>query len=472
MKKKVEHNAAHDRVLEKLRENGAAIAAHMMGSGKTVLAWRAADEIATPKGKTLIVVPASLVSNMEGAKQEFGFKSNPTILSYEKAQNMSSELADTPWDLVTFDEAHRLRNTSTQRVADMKNVISRAKNVLLLTGTPDYNKPEDVKNLISFATKGDVSPEIALEKREILPSAYDRIFRGARPTTVEELYMTPQAKAEVKNYVHFYDPATSDKAQHFPEVLEAKVMVPMDKGQEALYNYFERQLPASVRWQVQNNMPVSKQDAAKFSVFANSFRQLSNGVQGFSKDPEKAPISPKIKVAVERLTQRAKEEPKFRAVVYSNYLTSGIEPYKKELEASGVKFVEVSGGMSKKEKDAAVAQYNKGKASVILVSSSGGEGLDLKGTRLVQILEPHFNASKIKQVIGRGSRFKSHSHLPQDQRNVIVEHYLSQKAGSKSPAIDEYLFNMSLDKHQYGKEVLKYADTSKETQQNVRTKSH
>lgn len=458
MKKKIDNNPAHDRVLTKLKENGAVIAAHMMGSGKTVLAWRAADEVATPKGKTLMVVPASLVSNMENAKEEFGFKSKPIILSYEKAQKLAPELAKVNWDLVAFDEAHRLRNTQTDRVENMRSVIAKAKNVLLLTGTPDYNNPEDIKNLISFATKGKVSPEIALEKREIVPSVYDRIFKGSKPTTVEELHISPEAKKEVEAFVHFYDPATSDKAQHFPEVLESKVIVPMDAGQESLYKYFERQLPASIRHQVKNNLPLLKQDAAKFSVFANSFRQLSNGVQGFSPDPEKAPISPKIQVAVERLTQRAKEEPKFRAVVYSNYLTSGIEPYKKELAKTGVKAVEVTGGMSKAEKDAAVKAYNTNKAKVMLISSSGGEGLDLKGTRLVQVLEPHFNASKIKQVIGRGSRFKSHSHLPKEDRNVIVEHYLSRKPSTRDPAIDEYLFNMSLEKHEHGKKVLKYAD--------------
>lgn len=64
-----------------------------------------------------------------------------------------------------------------------------------------------------------------------------------------------------------------------------------------------------------------------------------------------------------------------------------------------------TGALTKEQKNQAVQRYNEdnGKPKVLLVSSSGGEGLDLKGTGLVQILEPHFNKSKIQQVVGRAA---------------------------------------------------------------------
>ena len=49
----------------------------------------------------------------------------------------------------------------------------------------------------------------------------------------------------------------------------------------------------------------------------------------------------------------------------------------------------------------------------------------MKGTKLVQILEPHFNNPKIEQVIGRARRYRSHAHLPEDERSVRVQRFLS-----------------------------------------------
>jgi hypothetical protein len=91
-----------------------------------------------------------------------------------------------------------------------------------------------------------------------------------------------------------------------------------------------------------------------------------------------------------------------------------------------------------------------------LVSSAGGEGFDLKGTKLVQILDPHWNEEKINQVIGRGVRYRSHSHLPPKQRKVVVEHYLSTIEPTisdrimrvKPTSIDEYLYMLSKSKGQ------------------------
>jgi patatin-like phospholipase/acyl hydrolase len=90
-----------------------------------------------------------------------------------------------------------------------------------------------------------------------------------------------------------------------------------------------------------------------------------------------------------------------------------------------------------------------------LLSSSGGEGLELKGVRQVQVLEPHFNKSKIDQVVGRARRYKSHAHLPQDQRNVDVEYFHSQMPRglisrfiTKNPSknIDQYLYESANEK--------------------------
>ena len=113
-----------------------------------------------------------------------------------------------------------------------------------------------------------------------------------------------------------------------------------------------------------------------------------------------------------------------------------------------------TGAVNPKVRKQAVTDYNQGKLKALLLSSAGGEGLDLKGTRQIQVLEPHWNEEKLKQVIGRAIRHGSHSHLKKEERNVKVQRYLAQPrpttwqriTGQTPQGIDDYLYNMSRDK--------------------------
>lgn len=64
-------------------------------------------------------------------------------------------------------------------------------------------------------------------------------------------------------------------------------------------------------------------------------------------------------------------------------------------------------------------------ASLIMITQSGAEGLNLRNVRYVYILEPFWNQVRIEQVIGRAIRKNSHIELPEDERNVQVIMYIS-----------------------------------------------
>lgn len=63
---------------------------------------------------------------------------------------------------------------------------------------------------------------------------------------------------------------------------------------------------------------------------------------------------------------------------------------------------------------------------ILLATSAGAEGISLKNVRQVHICEPYWNNVKLKQVIGRARRHKSHIELPPDQQNVTVYQYISK----------------------------------------------
>jgi SNF2 family DNA or RNA helicase len=462
-KKLTPSDIAHQEAIQKLKENGGLVAAHSLGSGKTLLSLRAARELG---GKSLFITPASLVSNVHKEEDKHNIHTGAEVLSYEKAVNDADRLRKKDYNLVVFDEAHKLRNADTQRAKVLADIASRAKHRLLLTATPSYNNPEDLGKLVNIAANKTVFPsdhkkfeEEFTQTRTVKPKLLDRILHGAKPYTVDETHIPKKYEPYLKKFVHKYD-ATATVSEHFPSIKEEKVHVPMSRRQEKLYDYYEGKLPGALKWKIRMGIPSDKREAARLNVFGNSLRQISNGTQAFSKEPEHEPLSPKITHAAERLHARYKSDKNFRGLVYSNFLKSGIEPYSAELKRRGIPHRVLTGSLSKAERQQIVNEYNTGKTPVMFISSAGAEGLDLKGTKLVQVMEPHFNKSKISQVVGRARRFKSHDHLPPSERHVEVEHYLSVKSPTmfnKHPdkTIDQYLSDMSEEKHEQTEKIMK-----------------
>jgi hypothetical protein len=68
---------------------------------------------------------------------------------------------------------------------------------------------------------------------------------------------------------------------------------------------------------------------------------------------------------------------------------------------------------------------------ILLTTSSGSEGINLKYVRQVHIMEPYWNKVRIEQVIGRARRIESHAGLPVEQMNVRVFEYVSRFSESQ-----------------------------------------
>lgn len=68
---------------------------------------------------------------------------------------------------------------------------------------------------------------------------------------------------------------------------------------------------------------------------------------------------------------------------------------------------------------------------VFMITSSGAEGITLKNTRYVHIVEPYWHPVRAEQVIGRARRICSHNELPEDERNVKVFIYLMRFADNQ-----------------------------------------
>jgi hypothetical protein len=77
---------------------------------------------------------------------------------------------------------------------------------------------------------------------------------------------------------------------------------------------------------------------------------------------------------------------------------------------------------------------------IMMITASGAEGINLKNTRFVHIVEPYWHMVRLEQVIGRARRICSHEDLPEDQRTVKVFLYVStftekQRKDLSAPAV-------------------------------------
>jgi SNF2 family DNA or RNA helicase len=452
------------RVVERMRTQPGLVVAHGMGSGKTLTAIATAED---QKAKNTVLVPAALRTNFqkEIAKHIAG---NPEAEYNVDSIQRAAVTQEVPAsDLLTVDEAHRLRDPQSEGRKAVRNADTKKR--MLLTGTPTYNRPYDLASLVNLAAGENVFPGAQADfdrryigERKVDPGWFARTFRGVRPGSVTELRNQEELGKQLGRWVDFHENST----EGFPQREDQTVQVAMHPKQREMYESVMGQAPAWVRYKVQKGLPPSKQESKDLNAFASAVRQISNSPGGFQEGltPEDAAaLSPKIQEAYKRLSSGIAENPQHRALVYSNFLDAGIHPYESLLKQHQVSYGKFTGDMPKNERDRMVADYNEGKLRALLLSSAGGEGLDLKGTRQIQVLEPHWNKEKLEQVIARGIRYKSHEHLPEDQRRVAVEHYQSVHPepgrikkffGAKRPgAIDEYLTQMSDSKDMLNNQV-------------------
>jgi SNF2 family DNA or RNA helicase len=443
------------RVVERLKrpDQPGLVVAHGLGSGKTLTSIAAQDALGM---KADVVVPAALQANYDKERtKHLGGDAQPIRVSTLQGIARGGLSSDAN-PLLIVDEAHRARETGTKAYQAL--AANQAERRMLLTASPFYNRPSDIAPLINIAAGKDVLPgdptafrQRYLTERSVSPGFFGRL-RGLQPGVVEELNQKRKGElqAAFKDWVDYHPNST----EGFPDVKRESVEVEMTPQQLKVYDSMMGTAPSWVAAKIKKGLPPSKQESKNLNAFVNAARQVSNTTGAFAPDAD--PQAPKIDAAFQRLQRMRSDNPNARAVVYSNYLQSGINPYKERLTSAGIPFGEFTGELPKAVRDQRVSDYNSGKTPVLLLSSAGGEGLDLKGTRLIQMLEPHWNAEKMKQLEGRGIRYQSHADLPEADRNVLVESYLATRPkpgaigrffGRKQQgSVDQYLSTMSSNK--------------------------
>ena len=445
------------RVVDKLKNQSGLVVAHGMGSGKTLASLAVMDNLGM---KANVVTPAALKNNY---KKEYDKHTiNAPSIHQEGLENIARkggipnvEAQKNP--LLIVDEAHNIRDPSTKANAAIKKINNKAEKSLFLTGTPMYNHPSDISTLVNMAAREKLLPENKVDfenkyvyNKEVKPSFLQGL-QGIKPGTVPVLnkFQKDNLQQILNKWVD-YQPSSKE---NFPSVTEEDIKVPMTKSQLALYDAIIGQAPPWLAAKIKAGLPPDKKESRDLNAFATAARQISNSTAPFIQEGKGTPEAPKIQRAFEELQKHFAENPQAKAVIYSNYIDAGLNPYKALMDEAKIPYGEFTGRVDQNTRNQMIQDYNANKLKALFLSSAGGAGLDLKATSLMQLLDPHFNASKIDQAQGRAIRFGSHAELPEEQRKVHVQRFLAtrpevgmiERLGLAKPggAIDEYLTGLS-----------------------------
>jgi superfamily II DNA or RNA helicase len=362
-----------------------AIVVHSVGTGKTLSAIATAQCLLLNNivRKVIVVTPTSLQSNFKSQMKMYGLNNKDFELynfyTIQKLVNDIENKSVTSPDksLIIIDEAHNLRTIDGGRVDLILKYAKKAEKVLLLTATPLINYKYDIVNLIS-------------------------LIKGENPMSIDyfnKLSTEKSAKKEFEEYLSdvfsFYIKDKPDP--NFPRKKVLEIFLPMDERYLKLYEEIE-------------NGEVKRIPAFKdknINVFYNGLRRASNILD--KKSPK-----------VDWIINKIESDPKAKYVIFSHFINMGMKPIMKYLDSKKIPYVSVTGDLSIEQRKKAVEDYNSGKIKTMFISKAGAEGLDLKNTTYVIILESSWNLGSIEQVIGRAVRYKSHESLPESKKYVTI----------------------------------------------------
>lgn len=482
---------------------------HKIGAGKTCTAISICENL-KKKMNILIVLPASLINNFRNElrskcpgdnyisneernllkkykpssrdfkkiikKSDNEINKYYTIYSYHKFVDLCYEkkikLKNT---LLVIDEVQNMVSESGTFYKNLKNVIDKSDEltrILLLSATPIFDKPVEIALTLNL-----------LKIKNELPvgNDFNKMFlkcNNVKNNVVYEMKNIEKFKNYSKGLVSYYRGAQQNA---FPKDIFKIVRCKMEKFQYKSY---------LTALSISNNMLsgfLKKTDILKLS---NNFmlgpRIISN-ISFPNKGIEKKGFL-SLKGSVLKQKNIKNFSKKFYKInnkinkstgpvfIYSNFRDyGGMKSLIKFLEYNGYKNYKVYGEGKKRYalwsgdetnviKNEINMVFNKknnmngNKIKIILGTPSIKEGVSLLRVEQVHIIEPYWNMSRIKQIIGRAIRFCSHKDMSRDRRFVEIYLYLAVYPGLKT--VDQIIWSMAKRKQ---KLIDNFEKTLKET---------
>lgn len=437
-------------------DNNRLLLYHGLGSGKTCSAITIASAFKKKHGseaRIITVTPASLIPNfknevgglcgfhnfpgLSGLKPTELSKSVNTlfnVMSYQKFVNSARTGIFDNFDehtLLIIDEVQNIISLSGITYKVILNLLSATKtSLVILSGTPLFDDSRElglIANLLTktdkmnikgfrskFKVSEDINGETSVNNRDFISNFF-------------------------KNKVSFF---RGNDQSFYPSVNEFNVYCKMSKFQYEGYLKSLGETKLDFEYDDMSNAFLCGPRTSSNVVFPDGSISVASAKKYLDKSVNAKKHAIKFHTCVIIIKKAA--GPMF---VYSNFVNSGgvntfcsmllsqysFEEYLPRMgveKGKALRFAVFRSG-EPENNCAIIKSFNSienkdgGVIKAIVGSPAMREGCTLLRTRAVHILDPYWNLSRTKQIIGRAVRYCSHTDLPSECQKVSVYHYIA-----------------------------------------------
>ncbi|MBN1308443.1 MAG: DEAD/DEAH box helicase, partial [Chitinispirillaceae bacterium] len=381
-----------------------ALLADEMGLGKTIQAIAACTllhRLGTAK-RTLIVTPASLKTEWE--EQIGRFSTLPLRIVYGSRRQRLAAYADPPFftivnyeqvrtdaldinrilrpDIVTLDEAQRIKNWNTGTAQAVKRLKSRY--AFVLTGTPVENRIDELYSIVEFLD----------------PTIFGPLFRFNRDYYVLDEKGRP---AEYKNLDRMHEKLTTvmlrrrkaDVETELPARSDHNRFVAMTPSQAGAYEEHSAAVARLVA--MAKRRPLTPQEQDKLMRELAMMRMLCDAVYILDQSDTKS-----LKIdELEMILDQALANPEVKIVLFSEWVRM-LELVKMLCERKKIGYAWHTGTVPQRRRRAEINLFKSDTSCRVFISSdSGGVGLNLQNASMVINCDLPWNPARLEQRIAR-----------------------------------------------------------------------
>ncbi len=382
---------------------GRSILGDDMGLGKTVQTLAAVEILVRERnvGRILVVAPSSVKYQWATEIQKFTSRAvqiidgspedrlaqyrEPTfyrLVNYEQVVRDREAINAWKPDVIVLDEAQRIKNWESKTSREVKKLQSPY--AMVLTGTPLENRLEELYSIVQFVDERRFGPAFQfLHDHRVLDAEGN--LKGYRNLDTIRDKLEPIFLRRTRGEVLAQLPARTDST----------VFVELSDAQRGPYE--DQRLTLA---RLMQKGYLTDLDRKRILACIVNMRMVCDSTFLFDK---KTRISPKLDESRELIPELLVDD-EHKIVVFSQWETM-IQEAGRLLDQLGITYALLHGGLSGKERQAALATFQrKPECRVFLSTDAGSTGLNLQMADTVVNLELPWNPAVLEQRIARVHR--------------------------------------------------------------------
>lgn len=340
------------------------------------------------EGKQIFITNLEALATVEGLLWE--------VKKRGKSESRSPLKHD--WEMVVFDEIHRLKNPSAKSTKMAIKLADAAFFKYGLTGTPIARNEMDLWSIFRIIDSGETfgksfgafKGEWFVDMNAGMPSARHFPDWRIKPGSAEKMSALVYKKALR---------VTKDECMDLPPLVKQKLVVDMSPPQRKHYDEMRRDFITYLQDEAcVAQLAVTK--ALRLQQIASGFMKLDDGsVVSFQN-------TPRLNALAELLEDSAGQKAIVWAAFKQNY-----QAIASTCEKLGISYTFITGEQTQKEKDKAEADFTRGDTQVLIANpSAGGTGVNLVEAPLSIWFSRGFKLTDRLQAIARNHRGGSEMH--------------------------------------------------------------